>query len=72
MHMIEKTQRRLRQARFFYEHLLKARHQTEGDPEAFRLYFSAFIQAARSHLDPKQRAAGKVEGMGAQLGSEAK
>ena len=46
--MIERTQRRLRQARFFYEHLLKARHQPEGDPEAFRFYFSAFIQAARS------------------------
>jgi hypothetical protein len=46
--MIERTQRRLRQTRFFYEHLFKARHQTEGDPEAFRFYFSAFIQAARS------------------------
>jgi hypothetical protein len=46
--MIERTQRRLRQTQFFYEHLFKARHQTEGDPEAFRFYFSAFIQAARS------------------------
>jgi hypothetical protein len=46
--MIEKTQRRLRQARFFYEHLLNARRQTSGDPEAFRFYFSAFIQSARS------------------------
>ena len=43
--MIERTQRRLRQARFFYQHLVNARH---GDPEAFRFYFSAFIQSARS------------------------
>jgi len=43
--MIERTQRRLRQARFLYQHLVNARH---GDPEAFRFYFSAFIQSARS------------------------
>jgi hypothetical protein len=46
--MIEKTQRRLRQAQFFYRHLLNPRHSTKGDPEAFEFYFSAFIQAARS------------------------
>jgi hypothetical protein len=46
--MIERTQRRLRQARFFYQHLLNPRHSTKGDPEAFGFYFSAFIQAARS------------------------
>lgn len=46
--MIEKTQRRLRQAQFFYRHLLNPRHWTKGDPEAFEFYFSAFIQAARS------------------------
>jgi hypothetical protein len=47
--MIERTQKRLRQARFFYEHLLNERQQTfRHDPEAFRFYFSAFIQAARS------------------------
>jgi hypothetical protein len=46
--MIERTNRRLRQARFFYQHLLDARHQTKGDPDAFRFYFSAFIQTARS------------------------
>jgi len=48
MAMIERTQRRLRQARFFYEHLLNPRRSTMGDPEAFGFYFSAFIQAARS------------------------
>jgi len=46
--MIEKTQRRVRQARFFYQHLLNPRQSTNGDPEAFRFYFSAFIQSARS------------------------
>src|SRR5262249_49897874 len=39
---------RLRQARFFYEHLLNPRTSTKGDPETFGFYFSAFIQAARS------------------------
>jgi hypothetical protein len=48
--MIERTQRRLRQARFFYQHLLNEHQQTtfRHDPEAFEFYFSAFIQAARS------------------------
>jgi hypothetical protein len=46
--MIERTYRRLRQARFFHQHLVDARHQTKGDPEAFRFYFSAFIQTART------------------------
>ena len=46
--MIERTQRRLRQARFFYQHLLNPRHSTKGDPETFRYYFSAFILSART------------------------
>src|SRR5262249_51591848 len=47
--MIERTQRRLRQARFFYEHLLDPpRTTTIGVSEAFQSYFNAFIQAARS------------------------
>jgi len=46
--MIERTQRRLRQAQFFYQHLLNPRTSTKGDPEAFGFYFSAFIQSARS------------------------
>ena len=33
---------------FFYQHLVNTRQQTRDDPEAFRFYFSAFIQAARS------------------------
>jgi hypothetical protein len=45
---IEKAQRRLRQARFFYEHLLNPRTSIKGNPEAFRFYFSAFIQTART------------------------
>jgi hypothetical protein len=44
--MIERTQRRLRQARFFYQHLVN--QQAKGDPETFRFYFSAFIQSART------------------------
>ena len=48
MAMLERTHRRLRQARFFYQHLVDARHQTKGDPEAFRFYFFAFIEAART------------------------
>jgi hypothetical protein len=55
--MIEKAQRKLREARFFYNHLVNVRPTTVNarqptvtadDPEAFRLYFSAFIQSARS------------------------
>jgi len=55
--MIEKAQRKLRQARFFLNHLLNARPTTINarqptvtpyDPEAFRFYFSAFIQSART------------------------
>jgi hypothetical protein len=55
--MIEKAQRKLREARFFYNHLLNARPTTvnarqpavtDNPPEAFRFYFSAFIQSARS------------------------
>jgi hypothetical protein len=46
--MIERTHRRLRQARFFYERLVNPRHSTKGDPETFRYYFSAFILSART------------------------
>src|SRR5262245_43651268 len=44
--MIEKTMRRLKQARFFYQHLVS--QQAKGDPETFRFYFSAFILSART------------------------
>jgi hypothetical protein len=44
--MIERTQRRLRQARFFHQHLVN--QQAKGDPETFRFYFSAFILSART------------------------
>jgi hypothetical protein len=44
--MIEATQRKLREAEFFYKHLAGPVHVP--DPEAFRFYFSAFIAAARS------------------------
>jgi hypothetical protein len=44
--MIERTQRRLRQVRFFYRQLVN--QQAKGDPETFRFYFSAFILSART------------------------
>jgi hypothetical protein len=47
--MLEATRRKLGEARFFYQRLLNERQQTfRHDPAAFRYYFSAFIQAARS------------------------
>jgi hypothetical protein len=51
--MIERTHRRLRQARFFYQHLVDAQRPPDpllqkGDPEAFGFYFFAFIQTART------------------------
>jgi len=46
--MIERTQRRLRQAQFFYEHLLDPPRTTTIGSEAFLFYHNAFIQAARS------------------------
>jgi hypothetical protein len=50
--MIEATRRKLRQARFFYGHLVNQRKRRTGlsDPEAFRSYFTAFILVARSVL----------------------
>jgi hypothetical protein len=57
MTIIEKAQRKLREARFFHNHLVNVRPTTVNarqptvtadDPEAFRFYFSAFIQSARS------------------------
>jgi len=47
--MIEATLRKLNEAKFFYGHLVRERQQKRfPDPSAFRYYFSAFIQAARS------------------------
>jgi hypothetical protein len=46
--MIEATRRKLDEARFFYGHLVKRQKRFTNDPRAFRFYFSAFIQAARS------------------------
>jgi hypothetical protein len=48
--MIEATRKKLGEARFFYQHLVNDRQQKtfRHDPDAFRYYFSAFIQAARS------------------------
>src|SRR5262249_25524395 len=50
--MIDRTRRKLDEARFFYQLLVNERPQTMKafghDPRAFRYYFSAFIQAARS------------------------
>ena len=48
--MIEATRRKQGEARFFYGHLVKERQHFRHDPAAFRYYFSAFIQAARSVL----------------------
>lgn len=46
--MIEAAQRKLREARFFFQHLAGERHRHDAVPEGFRFYFSAFIGAARS------------------------
>jgi hypothetical protein len=46
--MIERTRRKLDEARFFYERLVKQQKRFGADPRAFRFYFSAFIQAARA------------------------
>ena len=50
--MIEATRRKLDEARFFYQLLVNERPQAMKafghDQRAFRYYFSAFIQAARS------------------------
>jgi hypothetical protein len=46
--MIERSRRKLDEARFFYGHLVKERQRKVYDWREFRFYFSAFIQAARS------------------------
>jgi len=47
--MIERTRRKLDEARFFYGRLVKERQRkTLMNPSAFGYYLSAFIQAARS------------------------
>jgi hypothetical protein len=45
--MIERTQRKLDEARFFYGRLVKERQKktSRHDPSAFGYYFSAFIHA---------------------------
>src|SRR5262245_15222729 len=46
---MERTHRKLNEARFFYRHLVEERKRDViNEPEAFGYYFSAFIQAARS------------------------
>jgi hypothetical protein len=46
--MIERTRRKVDEAKFFYEHLVRRQGRLVNDPRAFQFYFSAFIQAARS------------------------
>lgn len=47
--MIEATQRRLRAAQFFYRRLVdEQKHPALNEPEVFRHFFGAFINAARS------------------------
>jgi hypothetical protein len=47
--MIEATQRKIREARFFYQRLVDERQRrVVNEPEAFRFYFSAFLSAATS------------------------
>jgi hypothetical protein len=50
--VIEATRRKLREARFFHQHLMNLRHGKSAtyEPEAFGYYFSAFMSAARSVL----------------------
>jgi len=49
--MLEATRRKLDEARFFYGHIIKERQRKHfPDPPAFRYYFSAFIQAARTSI----------------------
>ena len=46
--MIERTQKRLRAARFFYQRLVDSKNPLRNEPEAFEFYLSAFIQLART------------------------
>jgi len=46
--MIEATQHKLREARFFFQRLDDERRQHSDGPEAFQFYLSAFINCARS------------------------
>jgi hypothetical protein len=47
--MIPNTQRKLREAKFFYGHLARESQQRVfSQPEAFAYYLSAFVSAARS------------------------
>ncbi len=47
--MIPATQRKLREAQFFYRRLVSARQEPwKHETEAFSFYFSAFLSAARS------------------------
>jgi hypothetical protein len=47
--MLEKTQKKLSEAQFFYRQLVKeARRPSMNEPGAFGYYFSGFLSAARS------------------------
>jgi hypothetical protein len=48
-HMIENTQRKLREARFFLDYLVsESKRAVRNEPEAFTFFLSAFLGAARS------------------------
>jgi len=74
--MVPETQRKLREAQFFYRHLLDERQQTvRHNAEAFGYYYSAFLSAARSvpwvlqNEEPEKYRAWR-SGWEAQLGPE--
>ncbi|GAF68271.1 unnamed protein product, partial [marine sediment metagenome] len=47
--MINATQKKLREARFFLQHLnMEGRKVGCNEPEAFEFFLSAFLSAARS------------------------
>jgi hypothetical protein len=47
--MIEATQKKLREARFFFQHLSnESQKPVSNDPETFEFYLNAFLSAARS------------------------
>ena len=49
--MIDRTRRKLREARFFCDHLLKEKQSNSFDSERFGFYLSAFLSASRSVQD---------------------
>ena len=48
MAQIPKTQKKLRETRFFFSRLRKKGEAFVGDPEEFEFYLSAFLSAGRS------------------------